>query len=449
MNLVQGVWCAAILLVLSLPLSAQDERMLMLDAARKAGLDTQPAHRMQVDSCRLSLFRTYIREHIGGEVKRLPRYRLLQVFRRVAPAAPKAEWREAERVMDSIHHALSKGALFEECVTACSDDPKEMSVFPAQLPKTFEQTAFALKEGEVSAPFHSPWGLHIVKLVGREEVLQSDEGNRTWRLALLTWLKGEYGYVAQPLAAGSRDVDEAETVLFSVGDRNYTEADLARFARGTVMGRARLLENFCLKSLLEVARDSFLLRSPAYALHLKQYEDSLLLQAIWQQEIGSRLEDEERLQRFFEAHRSRYKWAEPHYRGAVLHAVSKHVAKYARKLLKKLPEEEWADALRLTFNAEGRDQVRMKQGLFAPGDHPAVDALVFKEGEYASPVSYPFTVVVGRKTKAPRSWQEVEERVKSDCRAELEQAWMARLRAVSDEEKGGNVLKSVNNSRSN
>ena len=41
-----------------------------------------------------------------------------------------------------------------------------------------------------------------------------------------------------------------------------------------------------------------------------------------------------------------------------------------------MPEEEWQNAIRLTFNAKTR-QVQAEQGLFAPGDNAYVDEEIF------------------------------------------------------------------------
>ena len=96
--------------------------------------------------------------------------------------------------------------------------------------------------------------------------------------------------------------------------------------------------------------------------------------------------DEAGLKAYFEKHRSDYQWEERRYRGIVLHGVSKRVVKQARKFLKSLPEEEWKDAIRLTFNAGAQPQIQAEQGVFAPGDNAYVDDLVFK-GKDATPLN--------------------------------------------------------------
>lgn len=93
----------------------------------------------------------------------------------------------------------------------------------------------------------------------------------------------------------------------------------------------------------------------------------MLLAEITDREVGKRsVVDEAGLKAYFEAHRSDFHWDEPRYRGIVLHCTTKRVAKQVRKFLKQIPEEEWMDAIRLTFNAGDTPKVQAEQGLFAP-----------------------------------------------------------------------------------
>lgn len=154
--------------------------------------------------------------------------------------------------------------------------------------------------------------------------------------------------------------------------------------------------------------------------------------------------DEAGLKAYFETHRSDFHWDEPRYKGIVLHCTTKRVAKQVRKFLKQIPENEWMDAIRLTFNAGGEVKVQAEQGVFAPGDNAYVDDKVFK-GKEAEPVlSFPFTTVLGRKQKGPDCWQEVRDPLVAAYRSYLEAHWGAKLRASGKVEIDQEVLKTVN-----
>ena len=147
---------------------------------------------------------------------------------------------------------------------------------------------------------------------------------------------------------------------------------------------------------------------------------------------------------YFDKHRSDYEWEQPRYKGIVLHGVTKRAVKRARKFLKSLPESEWEDAIRLTFNAGNQQQIQYERGVFAPGDNAFVDDLVFKKADAEPLVSFPFTAVLGEKMKGPEDYREVGKKLADDYRNHLEKQWIARLRASGKVEINQEVLKTVN-----
>ena len=64
-----------------------------------------------------------------------------------------------------------------------------------------------------------------------------------------------------------------------------------------------------------------------------------------------------------------------------------------KKLLKKVPENEWEDMLRKTFNTSGAEIIKIEQGVFADGDNKYIDKLVFKKGAFDPVVSYPLLLL--------------------------------------------------------
>ena len=85
--------------------------------------------------------------------------------------------------MDSIYRALAKeetGAVpsFDACVEQFSDEKKAFWVGGLQMPMEFEDVVFGLNTGEISRPFFTPQGIHIVKVLEQQEILpfEKDEG---------------------------------------------------------------------------------------------------------------------------------------------------------------------------------------------------------------------------------------------------------------------------------
>ena len=114
-------------------------------------------------------------------------------------------------------------------------------------------------------------------------------------------------------------------------------------------------------------------------------------------------------------------------------------------MLKKVPEKEWADKLRQTFNTSETEKIQVEQGIFADGDNKYIDKLVFKKGGFEPVMSYPFTIVVGEKMKGPDDYREVIEQVRKDYRSYLDTCWARELREFGKVEINQEVLKTVNN----
>ena len=148
---------------------------------------------------------------------------------------------------------------------------------------------------------------------------------------------------------------------------------------------------------------------------------------------------------YFEVHRSHYRWEIPRYKGAVIHCADKKTAKRMKKILKKLPFDNWKERVAQEVASASVGKVKMEQGTWEIGQNSFVDKLVFKQGEFQPLVSYPFTIVVGNKQKEPEDYREVADRVKKDYRAFLYARWMKELKAAGSVDVISDVLKTVNN----
>ena len=446
---------------------------LKVAAAEAMGLDTTRAFREELEGYRRQLAKTYLTDETVSELaarqiydkmkanQRAGQVRVSHIFKSLPQTATSHLLRTTETRMDSLYTALQNGqADFDACVRNFSDEKKSFWVSWLQMPAEFEDTVFKMKPGEISRPFFTPQGIHIVKVLERKDILPfedvkdeiirrqtrrhgMDKGTR----AFVDKLKKEYHYmpdkagIDELLAKGS-----TSRVLFTLDGKAYGGKEFAGFAAVYPAGTRRQLEAFTVKTILDYENSRLEWKHPEFCALVQGHRDSMLLAEITDREVGKRsVVDEAGLKAYFEAHRSDFHWDEPRYKGIVLHCTTKRVAKQVRKFLKQIPEEEWMDAIRLTFNAGDTPKVRAEQGLFAPGDNAYVDELVFK-GKNATPVlSFPFTAVQGRKQKGPDSWQEVREPLVTAYRNYLETHWVAKLRTAGKVEIDQEVLKTVNN----
>lgn len=449
---------------------------LKVQAAGSAGLDTTYAFRKAMEEYRRKLIKSYLtdEEVTGKEMRRLYDARkskrrseqtlVSQIYTYLPQNVTGFSLRKAEARMDSIYEHLLRNntdAAFNACVEKFSDNKQSLWVSSLQMPVEFETIVDSLEVGEMSAPFYTPQGIHIVKVLRRKEYPSFEEVGEKINFnrarhdkvdkgteAFVEKLKKEYSYV--PDKSGMDELmakGHTERTLFTLDGKEYTGRDFSRFAVAHPAGVQKQLDRFVIKTVLDYENSRLERKHPDLRFHLQGYRDSLLLNDINEEVIGKRVSDDEAaLKAYFEEHRSDYHWDELRYKGIVLHCTTKRIAKAARKFLRKLPEEEWKDAIRLTFNADAaRPQIQSEQGVFASGDNPHIDDLVFKKTDATPLLSFPFTVVIGKKLKGPEDYQEIRPRLVADYKNYLDRQWITRLRASSKVEINQEVLKTVNN----
>lgn len=447
---------------------------LKVEAAKAAGLDTTAVFRKQHEKCRTELVESYlIDKQVMDSCARVlyqkmgmkahsGRVQVMQIFKRLPQTVTSRHLEEEKAWMDSLYRVIQNqpNLNFNRLVENCSDDKQSRWIETLETTSEFEDVAFSLAKGEVSQPFFTPEGIHILKVIDREETLayENVRGRLIERLrrkeildkstaAMLDRLKKTWQYT--PNQAAMEELlmkGRTEKKLFTIDGQAYTGAMFTRFASSHPQAVKRQLEGFIAKSLLDYESRNIDKKHPEIRYALRESDENYLVEEITRQKIDfPATNDRTGLATYFKFHSSDYRWKKPRYRGVVLHCVDKKTAKQAKKMLKKVPEKEWVDKLRQTFNTSGKEKVQVEQGLFADGDNKYVDKLVFKKGDFEPLMSYPFTISVGEKTKGPDDYREVIDQVRKDYRNYLDMCWTRELRESGKVEINQEVLKTVNN----
>ena len=99
------------------------------------------------------------------------------ILMRLAQKASRAAQDSAKMRIDSIYACLQRGEDFADLATRFSQDPGSAKrggqlpwICTGQTLKEFEDVAFSLNKGEMSKPFLSPVGYHIVKMTDRKQL---------------------------------------------------------------------------------------------------------------------------------------------------------------------------------------------------------------------------------------------------------------------------------------
>ena len=413
------------------------------------------------------------------------------IFKYLPQDASKEKQDQAAAQMDSIYGALQNGADFAELAKKYSDD-KGSAARGGELPwigfrqtfKEFEDVAFSLNKGEMSKPFHSPNGIHIVKVIDRRDLEPFAEKKdeimrRLSRMglgdkgvqALVVRLKDTYKFQVNDAALADFDnllktvlpsdslfLDNAASltkVLCTLNGKEYSQQDFARFlkthkASWKSDASAALKDAFgayTTKTVLDYEDTQLDRKYPEFGHLMQEYRDGILLFDISNRMVWDKAsKDDEGLDTFFKKNKGNYVWDSPRYKGVVLHCKDKKVAGDIKKLMKKTDEDKWVTTIRKTFNNDSVSVVKVENGLYLKGDNKYVDKLVYKTGSFEADKDFPFTTTVGKLLKkGPESYKDVRGPVTADYQNFLESAWIKELRGKYKVEINEEVLKTVNN----
>ena len=315
--------------------------------------------------------------------------------------ATQAEQDAAKLRADSIYTALVKGANFADLARRLSDDKGSASrggdiswVQKGQTVKEFEDVVFAMKKGELSKPFLSPFGYHIVKLMDKQNFFPYD----TLRADIRRFIdqRGLRDHiVSQKLDSLAKAAQPATTV----------------------------------QSLLDKRADEMAAKDPALRNLIREYHDGLLLYEISNRLVWDKAaKDEAGLAAFFKKNRKRYAWTEPRFKGIAYNCKDAADVEAVKRSIKKVDFDDWAETLRKQFN-DSTLRIKVVKGIFKKGDNALVDREIFQvDTTYTAPKGYEHTAVFGKKLKAPKTYDDVRELVVADYQEYLEKQWIADLR---------------------
>jgi len=315
--------------------------------------------------------------------------------------------------LDAVKHAqidsiakIVTGENFAEVAKAESDDRGssvrggELGWFgKGMMVKEFEEAAFGLKKGEISAPIRTQYGWHIV------------------------YKEDERGI--QPL-----DSMRAQIQRQVLRDERSKEADKS-FVRKT-RAEYNLPDTMSDAEVKAYADEHLEEKYPELKNLVQEYHDGILLFEVSLREVWDKAaKDTAGLEAYFKAHQKEYTWAQPKWKGYLIQAKSKSSAKAAKAIIKSANPDSIHSYIERRINTDSVKYVKIQHGLWEHGKSGAIDKFGFKDkkAQFTPNEAMPEVICIGKKMKAPAEWNDEKGKVTTDYQDYLEAEWIKTLRA--------------------
>lgn len=317
-------------------------------------------------------------------------------------------------VADSLYNVVTApGADFAAVARQFSQDPGsarnggDLGFFgPGMMVQEFDSVAFALADGEISRPFKTPFGWHIIKRIES---------------------KGP-GSFEENLEAIRKQIEREPSRARLAGDA-YAAAAVERF-RGKLGGVTDSAEMTA--RALELAREELEAENADYRNLLHEYRDGILLFDISNREVWNKASaDTVGLDEFFRANRAKYAWESPKFKSLIIFAGNDSLLNVAMRyaadsIPATVPAQKIAEVMQQRF---GRD-VKVERVIAAKGENAITDCLGFGAEKPAKPASQrwqSYAAFRGRVIDQPEEASDVRGTVVADYQAALEKEWLERL----------------------
>ncbi len=380
-----------------------------------------------------------------------------------------------ERIND-IYKKLQQGEKFESLAKQFSDDKSsarnggKLSPFKSgQLSSTiFEDEAFALpNDGDVSKPFKSEYGWHIIKRIELKPIqsfeelkptleskVKRDSRSQLINESMVDELKKRYQISYNPEAKGYfislldgnyftrswRLPEEFETdkTVFTIGSRSFTYNEFGRHLMSAQRAYAnkkgdfsviidKEFDKFFETSILQYREDNLELENKDFANILKEYRDGLLLFDLMEKEIWNKAsKDSVGLEAYYQKHKAKYQWDE-RVDVVIATAANEDAAKKALKMMKKGKSEE---DIRKALDTQGKKNIIFTKGIFNTNDPKLPETLKIEEGVSEIYSHNDAFHVINIKAVLPAGHKTLEEakgNVINDYQNEIEANWIDSL----------------------
>jgi len=388
---------------------------------------------------------------------------------------PEEADKDSKKIITEIYSKIKQGEKFEDLAKQFSEDKSSSSkggvlnkFGSGQLSsEEFENVAFALKNaGDISEPFQSQFGWHIIKLIEKHPVktldemkpeleskIGKDDRSKKITASLNEKLRKKYTHKRdnKQFAALSKlvtndyyegkwklPVNAGTATLLTINTKKIDGRSYLEFVEKQQKGSLKtkplaklndeLYEKFLDEQLTAYYDENLENDFPDFANVMEEYRDGLLLFDLMEKEIWDRAKnDTTGLKTFYDAHKMEHMWKK-RIEVTVASSTKEDMIKKAQAMLKKGTEPQ---AIKDKLNVNNVVNVMTNSGVFEEGSDALPKTMkydvgvsnVFKEGQY-----YFVTNVERILPESPKSLDECKGKIVNDYQQYLEQRWVDDLK---------------------
>ena len=385
---------------------------------------------------------------------------------------------KAKQTIDEIAKKINQGESFEALAIQFSEDKSSAQkggvlqrFGTGQLSsETFENVAFSLvNNGDISQPFDSGFGWHLVKLIEKhplksleesktelESKIKRDERSIIITNTLASKLKSKYKFetdkvqyqnvekiVNDKIYSQTWELPATkENISGSIGTINKTKKNDTNSFVNYIYSQqknkqttkpvkklvAELFESWKGEQLIAYYNENLENEFPEFKNIMDEYRDGLLLFDLMENEIWTKSKtDTIGLKKYYELNTSKYNWKE-RYDVDILSSTDVKVMEAAQKMLQKGKSIE---AIKTKFNKDDKVAVMVKSGLYER-NYDVLDKIttltkgannVYKDANYSFVVN-----VKSSKPAQTKDFEDCKSRVINDYQQYLEATWVDELK---------------------
>ena len=394
----------------------------------------------------------------------------------------------AQLKINEIHQQIINGADFSNLAQEFSSDRNsakkggELGWIKSggNYYKEFEDAVFGIEnDNEISKPFKTPGGWHIVKRLAYEPIgdlssmryelknkIQKDSRSAKTKSSFINKLKSEYDFKLKYkedvfTAIYNSDEDSADLsklkkpnkTLFKFSDQNFSNLDFANYLNKTLKNQTLIanknninksLKNFINFQLIDYEKSQLEIKYPEFKALVKEYRDGILLFEISDQKIWSKaIKDTSGLREFYELNSD--KWAWPLRANVEIFSSSKKEILEESYILKK-EDKISSDSIVKTANTSSPLNLSFENDILPFEGNEVLSNFDTKPGISDIKLidnKYTFLVIKELIQPAPKKLKEAEGLIVSEFQEYLESQWLKEMQQKHKIDVNFDVLYSI------